>query len=465
MDVKKKWWERSALVATARTKDKQGSEPALDQAEGRPGREAEGDRRGSDERSKPGAVAVRGPGYEEGSNEDNASAAPRGQGGGIGGEADDENTDLPPLHVDSYAVHDPSPLPASDEEVRRQILTNTPHAEPVAVDETKGTRGSRSATWLWVAAAFAIIFAAIAVGVAVPLAARSQQSLRGPDKDVVASITYLERQGSGGFAMGLNAQTRQNNPVDGATVTSGMVEMIKCKPSACLESDESCVVDKFYSSGCCAGAECPNETKCGEFCPVPPESCHLTDPNNRTCVRSACYTCNQTNEGDTYTLRDFVFSIDCLEVGTAIRPENGQLYKWAIFCGPVILGPVVNENKDLGEYQCGAARLGANFSDDSGGLMVGFYPCQYIALGECGCGPSDMYTFGLPAPTGPCLPNGGCPLLCEDAGTMYARNLCHSFPGNISWWEGKNAFNTSWFIEGQMAPDYVYEIYIRGIDI
>lgn len=277
----------------------------------------------------------------------------------------------------------------------------------------------------------------------------------------MASVTYLEWQGSGGFAMGIRAETRRTN---GALVTSGSSEGIACRPKACHESDESCVIGKLYTPGCCAGAECPVETKCGEICSNPPESCYLKDPNNTTCIRSECYTCNQYDGEDIYTLLDQVFAIDCLEVGTAIRPENGQEYKWAIYCGPVILGPVVEENKDLGEYVCAAFREGANFSDDNGGLLAPGLPCQYIALAECGCGPSDMYTFGLPNPPGPCLPEGDCPYLCEDAGITYARNLCRAFPGNISWWQGQNVFNSSGFLVDTLAPEYEFEIYIKGID-
>jgi hypothetical protein len=108
--------------------------------------------------------------------------------------------------------------------------------------------------------------------------------------------------------------------------------------------------------------------------------------------------------------------------------------------------------------------LGASYSDDNGGSFAYNTPCQFIALAECGCGPSDMYTFGLPDPVGPCLPEGGCPFMCEDAGPAYARNLCRSFPGNISWWEGRNAFNSSLFYQDGMAPEYEFEIYIKGID-
>jgi hypothetical protein len=54
--------------------------------------------------------------------------------------------------------------------------------------------------------------------------------------------------------------------------------------------------------------------------------------------------------------------------------------------------------------------------------------------------------------------------LCEDAGAAYARNLCRSFPGNISWWEGTNVFNASLFFEGILAPDYELDIFIKGVE-
>jgi hypothetical protein len=165
---------------------------------------------------------------------------------------------------------------------------------------------------------------------------------------------------------------------------------------------------------------------------------------------------------DVYVMWDFVIAIDCLEVGTSISQETGEVYKWAIYCGPVVEGAQEKLNMDYGEYQCAAARIGAGFSDDGSGLMSSGFPCQYIALAECGCGPSDVYTFGLPEPTGPCLPESGCPFLCEDAGMEHALNICQSFPGGIAWWEGQNSFNISWFIEGGMAPSYELEIYIKG---
>lgn len=53
---------------------------------------------------------------------------------------------------------------------------------------------------------------------------------------------------------------------------------------------------------------------------------------------------------------------------------------------------------------------------------------------------------------------------CEDAGPQYARNLCGAFPGNISYWEGQNVFNTTFFNENVMGDEYEFDIYIKGVD-
>jgi hypothetical protein len=413
----------------------------------------------------PGAVAVRGPGYC--GNDDSADFfdgdAPtlaRVDGGEREGEHNGETSDAL-LRVESYAVVHTG---RTDEEIRQQILAGTARAEEVTTFDEPKARRNRSRLPLIVGGA-AVVIVAVAVGVAVPIARRSRGSSSSSNDDtVVASVKYLEWQRAGGFAGDLRVETRLQG---GVRVTSGLAEAIICRPAACGEGtgSSSCAADQIYTSGCCAGSNCSNETQCGYVCPYPPDSCFLTDPTNKTCTQSRCYTCKQdANGNDLYHLEDYAVAIDCLEVGTAIRKENQQEYKWAIFCGPVILGPVPEENRDLGEYQCGAARLGANFSDDNGGLMAYISPCQFFALAECGCGPSDMNTIGLPEPSGPCRPGGGCPLLCEDAGPQYARNVCRAFPGNISWWEGQNAFNRSLFLEDKLAPEYEFEIYIKEID-
>lgn len=453
MDAKLKWFERSSKAKStdksATSSTSPGESPTQNESE-------------AGEVAKPGAVAVPGPGFQGDEGDDVSTVRVGGRGLGAEGGGDDDATDAP-LQVDSYAVIEGP----TDEELRQRILANTAHAEAVVPDNTTKKPRRYCSTPVIFAVVLALA-AAIAIGVAVPLSIRQQPSdpnAQTQDADVVAYYRYLEWQGSGGFAQATFAETKRSTILNGSTVTSGANEKIDCRPKVCTESDENCLIgDKRYEQGCCAGPDCPVETKCGENCLPPPKSCYLTDPDNSTCIRSSCYTCKQFDGKDVYELQDFAWSVDCLEVGTAIRPENGETYKWAIVCGPVIVGPKVEENRDLGEYQCLAARLGANYSDDDSGLLVGELPCQFIALVECGCGPSDMYTFGLPAPTGPCLPDGDCPFLCEDVGVVYARNLCRAFPGNISWWEGQNAFNFTMFQENLMAPDYELEIYIRGVD-
>lgn len=287
----------------------------------------------SSEVAKPGAVAVPGPGFQ-GDDDDDVSTVRVGGLAAREGGGDDEATEAPFL-VDSYAVNEGP----TDEELRQRVLASTAHAEAVVPVVTGKPRQN-----CWTAVILVVVVAAIAIGVAVPLSTRQQPSdpeAQDPDWDVVAYYRYLERQGIGGFAGGDFAETRRRSSSNGSLVTSGASEIIKCKPLVCLENDENCLTDNtLYKPGCCAGPDCPVESKCGEVCPKPPVSCYLTDPDNATCIRSSCYTCNKFNGADVYNLSDFVHSIDCLEVGTAIRPENGQMYKWAhnlrsSYCRPI----------------------------------------------------------------------------------------------------------------------------------
>jgi hypothetical protein len=501
MDAKAKWWERSAQARTKTTGSKK-SERSADPANKPPppsstslaadATEADDDGGGGGGGGsapaaaaaavlRPGAVAVPGPGFDR----------EREGGGATAFDDDDDNNDPPHpgeeddddevLRVDSYVVgknrknRRSSEVEVDEDELRRRILAGTARAELV-VSNGAGPSPEEAAEHdkfrqtLWLAGAVVaatLVAAAIAVGIAVPLtAAARQQSTSGAQgprygDDVVAALRYMELQGSGGFAYAVRAETISTSA--STATTSGALEMVWCKAKPCTESDTNCVVGKYYEPGCCVGANCTEESKCGELCPQPPESCYLKDPNNATCFTPECYTCNQVDGEDMYVVNYFAASVDCLEVGTAVRPENGETYQWAIFCGPVIAGPKVEENRDLGEYQCGAFRIGANYSDDDGGEQAASFPCQYVALAECGCGPADTYTFGLPDPTGPCQPDN-CPILCEDSGPQHARNLCRSFPGNISYWEGQNAFNISFFGENVMGSEYELDIYIKGID-
>jgi hypothetical protein len=464
-ETKVAWWERSVVARTSNNNDCAHESSAASVADEHdekgkpvPGRAVSQKRpnvAAAAGQARPGAVAVRGPGFRGDDDEVDDISTVRGGGTGDGANGDDEMPDAP-LQVDSYAVMAVQKGP-TDEEIRQQILAGTPRAQPVCtVGNEPKVRWDRS-TMLLLAFILAVgVVVAIAVGVAVPLATRP----RPPDDDYVApeyeaSVAYREWPSVSwaGFALWIDAATFT------AKITLGNVDTIQCRPKACLQSNESCVVGAFYSPGCCAGPDCPGETKCGAQC-SPTQACNLKDPINRNCYQSECYSCDQKDGKDLYSLRDFFFDIDCLKVGTAVRPENEQLYKWAIFCGPAYKGFTDDDTRyhGDGEYHCGAVRLGANFSDDRGGLVATF-PCPFLARAECGCGPSGSNLSASPAPNGPCLPEGGCPFLCS-AG--YARKLCRSFPGNISWWEGQNSFHRSWFLEDRMAREYDFDIYIKG---
>jgi hypothetical protein len=323
---KMKWWERSVLVRTnlrraqassaARTDD--DADGKVDSSGSASGRSAEG-RAPVPISTAPGAVAVRGPGYrgEEDDEDGEVSTVRVG-----GGRQEDNGASEAPLHVDSYAVKEGP----TDEEIRQRILANTAHAEAVTNIGSPKTRNL--STWVLLLVAVVVVVAVV-VGVSVPLATRSQTttlSAAGRDSvDLVASLKYLEWQGSGGFAEAIQAQNRQTSAANGTVTTSGALELIACRPRVCLESDESCAVGEFYAPGCCAGPECPNATKCGDMCTAPPDSCFLADPTNKTCIRSECYTCEKEEDGqDVYSLRDLFMRLTALRWGQPFDSRTGK---------------------------------------------------------------------------------------------------------------------------------------------
>lgn len=101
-------------------------------------------------------------------------------------------------------------------------------------------------------------------------------------------------------------------------------------------------------------------------------------------------------------------------------------------------------------------------TDEDGGVVAHGTPCQWLALAECGCGPSDTNTFGLPASTGPCTSEGGCPLTCKDSGGEQAQNLCHSFPDGIELWEDQNGLSMNMFRKNILGKEYELNIYVKG---
>jgi hypothetical protein len=367
---------------------------------------------------------------------------------------------------------------SSEEQIRREIIAGaaqaidvTPvdvlhdeeHTPPKSWREREWTTGRKTL----VLVLLVVLVAAISVGIAVPLSAQSGDGDSGHDASVLASVNGYGFH-EGGFAGAVFAETRTSLLFEGGATTSGYAGVVMCEVRPCLETINGTCSDVVYQPGCCLpGDECPaNKTRCGQRCPLPPESCYLTHPENATCTQADCYTCKQVDgEEDFYHLYDYIFDVDCLNVGTAVRPENGETYKWAIACGPLAPGDGRNNHTQdyvEGAYHCTAFRSGAGLTDESGGIHAPGELCRSIALVECGCGPPGMNTFGRPAPTETCTSEGRCRFKCEDSGRAQARNLCRAFPGDIAWWEGKNAFNnTTFFEENVFDGKYELDIYER----
>jgi hypothetical protein len=367
---------------------------------------------------------------------------------------------------------------SSEEQIRREIIASaaqaidvTPmdvlhdeeHTPPKSWRERKWTTGRRTLLLVLLV----VLVAAISVGIAVPLSAQSESGNSDRDASVLASVNGYGFH-DGGFAGAVYAETRTSLLFEGGATTSGYAGVVMCKVRPCLETingtPPACALDEVYQPGCCLpGDECSaNQTLCGERCPLPPESCSLTQPENATCTQAGCYTCKQVDGEDFYHLYDYIFDVDCLNVGTAVRPENGETYKWAIVCGPLAPGDGRNNHTldyEYGAYRCTAFRSGAGLTDESGGIHAPGELCRSIALAECGCGPPGMNTFGWQAPTEPCTSEGRCRFKCEDSGRAQARNLCRAFPGDIAWWEGKNAFNKPLFEENVFDGKYELDIY------
>ena len=221
---------------------------------------------------------------------------------------------------------------------------------------------------------------------------------------------------------------------------------ISCRPIDCL-GDSECVVGKVYEPGCCVGTNCPNGTQCGEICGPP-----RCAPTRQECRSPACLQCPKGPDGeDIYNLLQYTQSIDCLAYGTKTTEEYGE-YNWAIACGPIESGGVVEENRAIGEYVCVALR-------DGPGIIRHYsanVPCQFFQMVECGCAPSDVYPFGNEPPNAdagwtPCETTEDCPILCSDAGVDNARTACHGFANlegvesGIDYWEGQNWANFDFF--------------------
>jgi len=283
------------------------------------------------------------------------------------------------------------------------------------------------------------------------------------DEKLLASFRF--RTGPKDLPRYATAELRLEN--NAFNVSTGTQNIVGCSPQPCHRDENNCLPPiKVYEPGCCLGSNCSNrEDWCGGSCPSLSDGlpCKLTDPNNDACVTSDCYTCDKVDGEDVWNLSLFVQDINCLSVGTATSEENGELFKWAITCGPVVAGGRPELNFGIGEYVCMAFRQGAGFSPSNGGVATSILPCQFIQLGECGCAPADVVILGgLDPPNGTCVDERDCPFLCGDAGLDKAQNLCNAFEG-IEWWNGNN-FNkfNAW---DTLLDIEELEIYIKGVDI
>lgn len=259
---------------------------------------------------------------------------------------------------------------------------------------------------------------------------------------------------------------------------------LECTPFPCMKDegcDTCCVVGKRWEEGCCIGPpvndNCPVEQQCGEFCPNTEDLC--TAPEG--CENSSCVTCDLDSQGEEiWKINDVFQDFDCINTGYKTRVVDGGdvdvdrqelTYKWAIICGPMVSGKTTDTNYGPGQYACGAFRSGAGLTHDDS-LVAALLPALWIQLGECGCGPADMATFGLPDPTGPCVTEDDCIFLAHDAPGDVAKNLCHSFDKfsneegfqGIDWWEepinflGADIFASSAPSVGEITINVVKEV-------
>lgn len=275
------------------------------------------------------------------------------------------------------------------------------------------------------------------------------------DNILVSVAARSERSGATGPYLGIvSAQVERDDLFEGNTHTSGFYSQLNCHVLLCLRDPGICRRSAVYFPGCCASANCTAaETVCGAVCPD--SACRLKDPSNEECTSTDCYTCEQDEDGqDLYQLTTHVEEIDCVHAGKAIRPENGQEYKWAIICGAVVQGATPQANMGYGEYSCTALRSGAGFSHQRGGLGSFRLPCREISSFECGCAQNNTDT------TDSCVPGGDCPFLC-DPGRENVHDLCRAFPGDIVWWEGQNKLRDNFFV----GADEEFEEYTVTVEI
>ena len=153
-------------------------------------------------------------------------------------------------------------------------------------------------------------------------------------------------------------------------------------------------------------------------------------------------------------MRDTTGDIICADYGTFTTKEGGSC-DWVVYCVKIIHGGHEESNFAPGEYYCQALRQGDPVQNLTLSHTV---PCQYIQLGECGCGPADMHPFGLDPPTKPCETAKDCKFLCSDAPMADPQDLCNAF--GIGWWEGDNFLGVDTFMDPWQLSQPEFEIII-----
>lgn len=269
---------------------------------------------------------------------------------------------------------------------------------------------------------------------------------------------------------------RYRNPKNGKVSVKGVNTTPRCRPLVCIADDpKPCGVynnfddpnyyfDAQAEAGgtCCLVNEendpdCQKPQQCGENCA--PGACIPTEEGCRT---AACYECDDTF-GDVYGIADIQTKPICLKVGTKEAGPNPNVERdlpertVALTCGVHELPffGAVEENRDIGQVECMFFRkptVEGELTNVDDGLNTGAFPCVFLQLLFCGCGPADMFTFGLLAPKFPCRPGEdlptcpltvfegyifefegavadqpcNCPIICEDVPGRKAE-VCDSF--------------------------------------
>ena len=308
-----------------------------------------------------------------------------------------------------------------------------------------------------------LVTAAIAliVGLSVGLTTNSKEEPPGDTLGRLVSSVIVTADQEGSFLKASRYSRTENGREIVTTVGNGVLN--GCEVVPCKYKYEDCIYSygNFYEPGCCLGDDCNPSDKCGATCPRKRNVCY---PAYEGCHDASCYDSERGPNGEViYQYTSISYNLNCLRTGVAIgfNDKDDQIervYKWAIGCGYIVHGGSEWANLAPGEYACIAVRSGEGITK----TISQYVPCQFIQLGECGCGPEDMHTYGFPLPNETCRTKEDCPYLCGDAGEEEAKTLCEAFPG-IEWWEGENPLYQDLFTDPD--EEYLYGNVTIEIDI